>query len=45
MHVPDGFLSAPVALTAAALSAAGVALAVRQARVSLPPRKVPLMVN
>jgi cobalt/nickel transport system permease protein len=43
MHVPDGFLSGRVAVTAAALAAGGVALAVWQARKSLPPRKVPLM--
>ena len=43
MHIPDGFLDAKTAATAAALSAGGLALAVRRARVQLPARKVPLM--
>src|SRR5689334_8604134 len=43
MHIPDGFLDAKVALGAGALSALGVGAAVRNARLRLPPRKIPLM--
>ncbi|HEY2588908.1 MAG TPA: energy-coupling factor ABC transporter permease [Tepidisphaeraceae bacterium] len=43
MHIPDGFLDARTAATAAALSIGGLGLAVRRARVQLPARKVPLM--
>src|SRR5262245_38263531 len=43
MHVPDGFLSLPVAATAGVLSLGGIALAVRNTRLRMPPRSVPLM--
>jgi cobalt/nickel transport system permease protein len=43
MHIPDGFLDAPTAAVAGALSVGAVAVAVRQTRLRLPPRKVPLM--
>ena len=43
MHVPDGFLTPGVALGAAALSAAGLGLALRDARLRLPRRRVPLL--
>jgi cobalt/nickel transport system permease protein len=43
MHIPDGFLDARTAVAAAALSAAGVGLALRRVRRELPPRKVPLL--
>src|SRR5512147_218372 len=43
MHIPDGFLDAKTALATGALAAAGLGLALRDARRSLPPRKVPLM--
>src|SRR5579862_3024528 len=43
MHIPDGFLDLKTATATAALSAAGLALAARQARKHLPPRRVPLM--
>lgn len=43
MHIPDGFLDAKVAVATAALSAAGVGISLRQVRLRLPPRKIPLM--
>lgn len=43
MHIPDGFLDVKTAAGAAVISAAGVALAVRQVRRTLLPRKVPLL--
>lgn len=43
MHTPDGFLDAKTAVTTAALSVAGVGLALRQVRKELPPRRVPLL--
>lgn len=43
MHIPDGFLSTPVALTTYAASAAAVAYAVRRAGASLDEKKVPLL--
>ena len=43
MHIPDGFLDTRTVATTAALSAAGVAVALRQARVSLPPHRVPIL--
>ncbi|MDP9151630.1 MAG: energy-coupling factor ABC transporter permease [Myxococcota bacterium] len=42
MHIPDGFLSAPVSLVCAALSTAGVAAACVRARVAAGPRRVAL---
>ncbi len=43
MHIPDGVLSPRTALATAALSAAGLAFAVRTAGRTLPPRNVPLL--
>jgi cobalt/nickel transport system permease protein len=43
MHIPDGFLDAKTSLATAALAAAGLAVALRHARGSLPPRQVPLL--
>jgi cobalt/nickel transport system permease protein len=43
MHIPDGFLDAKTAAVSAALSVAGVGVALRQARKTLPARRVPLM--
>jgi cobalt/nickel transport system permease protein len=43
MHIPDGFIDAKTAVTTAALSAAGVGLALRRVRQELPPRRVPLL--
>jgi len=43
MHIPDGFLDAKTAAATGALSALGVALALRQVKRELPPRRVPLL--
>lgn len=43
MHIPDGFLDARTAVATGALAAAGLGLALRQARIHLPPRRVPLL--
>jgi len=43
MHIPDGLLNTRVAATTTALSAAGLAFALRHARLHLPPRRVPLL--
>jgi cobalt/nickel transport system permease protein len=43
MHIPDGFLDAKTAAATAVLSAAGLGVALRQARKTLLPRRVPLM--
>ena len=43
MHIPDGFLDVKTAVGAGVLAAAGLALALRDARRTLPPRKVPLL--
>jgi len=43
MHIPDGFIDGKTAVTAAALSAAGVGFALRQVKRELPPRKIPLL--
>lgn len=43
MHIPDGFLDAKTVAATTALAAAGVAVALRQARATLPPRRVPLL--
>jgi len=43
MHIPDGFLDLRTAATAAALAATGVAVALRELRRHLPPRRVPLV--
>ncbi|MGA2496180.1 MAG: energy-coupling factor ABC transporter permease [Tepidisphaeraceae bacterium] len=43
MHVPDGFLDAKTAIATGAMALAGLGVALRQARISLPPRRVPLL--
>ncbi|MDR7521661.1 MAG: energy-coupling factor ABC transporter permease [Armatimonadota bacterium] len=43
MHIPDGFLDARTALAGGALAAAGLGLALRGARRTLPDRRVPLV--
>jgi cobalt/nickel transport system permease protein len=43
MHIPDGFIDGKTALATAALSAAGVGVALRQVKRELPPRKTPLL--
>ena len=43
MHIPDGFLDAKTAVAAGALAAAGLGTALRQARLSLSRRRVPLL--
>jgi cobalt/nickel transport system permease protein len=43
MHIPDGFVDARTAVTMGALSIAGVGIALRQARLTLPPQRVPLL--
>ncbi len=43
MHIPDGFIDAKTAVATAVLSVAGVGLALRQVRLELPPRRVPLL--
>jgi cobalt/nickel transport system permease protein len=42
MHVPDGFIDAPVSIAAGALAAGGVAIALRGARRELDDRTAPL---
>ncbi len=43
MHIPDGFLDVKTVVTAATLAGVGLAVALRQARRELPPRRVPLL--
>ena len=43
MHIPDGFVDAKTAIAAAAISAAGVGIALRHLRRTLPARRVPLI--
>jgi cobalt/nickel transport system permease protein len=43
MHIPDGFLSAPVWGTMSVVSAGSVSLAVRRANRTLAPERIPLM--
>jgi cobalt/nickel transport system permease protein len=43
MHIPDGFLDGKTALTAVALSGAGLAVALRRVRRELLPRRIPLL--
>ncbi len=43
MHIPDGFIDGKTAAATALLSAAGVGLAMRQVRLRLPARRVPLL--
>ncbi len=42
MHIPDGFVSAPVAVAGAAVAAAGLAVCTRQAGRTLSERQLPL---
>jgi cobalt/nickel transport system permease protein len=43
MHIPDGFLSAPVAISSAALSAAAIGYATWRARRTVPSSQAPLL--
>ena len=43
MHIPDGFLDAKTALATGALAAAGLGLALRRVRRTLPPQRIPLL--
>jgi cobalt/nickel transport system permease protein len=43
MHLPDGFLDTKTVIATSGLAAVGVGMALRQARQSLPPRRVPLL--
>lgn len=43
MHIPDGFLSVPVAASTAALSTCGLSIALRHAKQHVPSRKVPAL--
>lgn len=43
MHIPDGFLDAKMAATTGLLAVAGLGVALRYARLHLPPRRVPLL--
>lgn len=43
MHIPDGFLDARTAVVTGVLATAGLGVALRQARLRLPPRRVPLL--
>ncbi len=43
MHIPDGFLDPKTALATGAIAAGGLGLALRQVRLELPPRRVPLL--
>jgi len=43
MHIPDGFLDVRTAAATGLLGAAGLGLALRRARLHMPPRRVPLL--
>ena len=43
MHLPDGFLDAKTSVIAAVVAVAAVAVALREVRVSTPPRQMPLL--
>jgi cobalt/nickel transport system permease protein len=43
MHLPDGFIDAKTAVTAAALATVGVGAALRQVQRQMPARKIPLL--
>ena len=43
MHIPDGFIDARTAVTAAVISAAGLAAALRRVRLTFPAHRVPLL--
>jgi cobalt/nickel transport system permease protein len=43
MHIPDGFIDAKTAIISAGLAAAGLGVALRSLKKTLPPARVPLM--
>lgn len=43
MHIPDGFLSAPVAISTAVFAAGGIAYAIHDVKKNLPENKIPLL--
>ena len=43
MHIPDGFLDSKTAVAGGILAIAGLGMALRQTRLHLPPRRVPLL--
>jgi cobalt/nickel transport system permease protein len=43
MHIPDGFVDAKTAISAAALAVTGLGYALRQAKKELPQRRVPML--
>jgi cobalt/nickel transport system permease protein len=43
MHIPDGFLNAPVSITTTLLAAAGLTIAIRDVKKYLPEHQVPLI--
>lgn len=43
MHLPDGFLDAKSALLSSGVAAAGIGVALRNARTSLEPRQMPML--
>jgi cobalt/nickel transport system permease protein len=43
MHIPDGFLDSKTAVAAGVLAAVGLGVALRRARLHLPPHRVPLL--
>ncbi len=43
MHIPDGFIDGKTAVVTAALSCAGVGIALQRVRGQLPPRRVPML--
>jgi cobalt/nickel transport system permease protein len=43
MHIPDGFLDSKTAVATGVLAATGLAVALRHARLRIPPRRVPLL--
>jgi cobalt/nickel transport system permease protein len=43
MHIPDGFLNAPIAITTSILAATGLVFAIRDIKQNLPESKIPLI--
>jgi len=43
MHIPDGFINAPAAITTGVLAAGGLGVALERVRSKLPPRRIPLL--
>ena len=43
MHIPDGFLDMRTAAVTAVLAGVGIAIALRDVRRTVPPRRVPLI--